>query len=274
VRQTILDAYEHQAYPFDKLVEELDLARDMSRSPVFDVSLGFTHAQEDVLRLGELKVSVWDQGYVAAKFDLSFDFSEIGDGLELAITYNTDLFGEQRMRRMAEHYVRLSAQAVENPGQAIGRMPFMSEDEEQQVRAGFNDADRSLPQATGQERGDRLEGSGETAGFVPPRDDLEHALAGFFVEVLRVERVGAEDNFFRLGGDSLQATQIVSRLREAFRAEISIPHLFRAGNVRVMAELVRAVLPEGRADKIAAAIRRLQQMSPAEKQDVVRRRSG
>ena len=112
VRQTMLAAYEHQAYPFDKLVEELELPRDMSRSPVFDVSLSLAHADEGALRLGDLNVSAWEDGYIAAKFDMSFDFFEIADGLELAITYSTDLFAEARVRRIAEYFVRLARGAV------------------------------------------------------------------------------------------------------------------------------------------------------------------
>jgi acyl carrier protein len=106
-------------------------------------------------------------------------------------------------------------------------------------------------------------------GFVMPRDELEQAVAGVFAEVLRVERVGADSNFFELGGDSLLATRIVSQLRDAFRADITIPQLFRAASVGAMAEALRSALPAGRADKIASAIRRLQRMSVAEKQELL-----
>jgi amino acid adenylation domain-containing protein len=108
--------------------------------------------------------------------------------------------------------------------------------------------------------------------FIPPRDDLEHILAGLFAEILRVERVGAEDNFFELGGDSLLATRIVSRLRESFRADLGIPRLFRAGNVAGLALVLRELLPEGRADKVAAALRRLQGMSAAEKAELLKKK--
>jgi acyl carrier protein len=109
-------------------------------------------------------------------------------------------------------------------------------------------------------------------GFIAPRDDLECVLAGFFAEVLRAERVGVDDNFFDLGGDSLLATQVVSRLREMFRTEISIPQLFRAGNVGLLAEVVRGASLPGQADKIATAVRRLHGMSAEEKQDLLKRK--
>lgn len=113
---------------------------------------------------------------------------------------------------------------------------------------------------------------GSDRDFVAPRDDLEQVLAGLFAEVLRVERVGAEDNFFELGGDSLLATRIVSRLREAFRADLSIPDVFRAGDVGALAEVLRGALPAGRADKVAAALFRLRGMSAAEKEELLKKK--
>ena len=108
--------------------------------------------------------------------------------------------------------------------------------------------------------------------FVASRDDLEWALAQSFAEVLRIERVGADCNFFELGGDSLLASRIVSRIRDTFRADITIPQLFRATNVAALARHVRGALPSGQADKIATTVRRLHNMSPAEKIELLKRR--
>src|SRR5690606_39634150 len=52
-----------------------------------------------------------------------------------------------------------------------------------------------------------------------PRDAREEILCAAFAEVLGVERVGVDDNFFDLGGDSLKATRVVSRVRAALNAD-------------------------------------------------------
>ncbi|MDM0053944.1 non-ribosomal peptide synthetase [Variovorax sp. J22R115] len=142
VRHTMLEAYEHQAYPFDRLVEELDLPRDMSRSPLFDVSVSLAHAQAQALRLGELEVSVCDDGFAAAKLDLSFDFHETGDAFELAVTCASDLFGEARIRRMVGHYLRLLDAGIARPETPIGLLPLMSSEEAHQLRVDFNRTER------------------------------------------------------------------------------------------------------------------------------------
>jgi acyl carrier protein len=79
--------------------------------------------------------------------------------------------------------------------------------------------------------------SGEDS-FVAPRTPVEEMLAGMWAELLKVERIGVEDNFFELGGHSLMATQVVSRVRDAFQIELGLRQLFEAPTVAELAVLV------------------------------------
>jgi amino acid adenylation domain-containing protein len=67
---------------------------------------------------------------------------------------------------------------------------------------------------------------GENIEFVPPRNVTERALAGIWEELLSVESVGVHDNFFDLGGHSLIATRLLSRIRERFGAQITMKDFF------------------------------------------------
>ncbi len=76
--------------------------------------------------------------------------------------------------------------------------------------------------------------------FVAPRNSTEEALAEIWQEVLGLPRVGIHDNFFRLGGHSLNATQIVSRIRNDLRIEMPLLRIFEVPTVAGLASSVSA----------------------------------
>ena len=74
--------------------------------------------------------------------------------------------------------------------------------------------------------------------FVAPRTQLEEELAGLWSEVLKVERVGINDNFFDLGGHSLLATRLMFQLREHFNVDIPLRALFEAPTIATLAPVI------------------------------------
>jgi amino acid adenylation domain-containing protein len=126
VRQTATEAYEHKPYPFDRLVNELSLERDVSRSPLFDVSVNLTNIDPEEFRLGEVRVSPYDSEFSAAKVDLSFDFSEAQDKLQCSIIYSSDLFREEKIRNLAGHFTELVRCVLAGSEQPISRLNILT----------------------------------------------------------------------------------------------------------------------------------------------------
>ncbi len=85
------------------------------------------------------------------------------------------------------------------------------------------------------------ERAGAAASHAAPGNAVEEVVAGIWCAVLNVERVGPQDNFFELGGHSLLATQIVSRVREALRAEVPLRLLFETRNLAEFAGAAEAL---------------------------------
>jgi acyl carrier protein len=76
--------------------------------------------------------------------------------------------------------------------------------------------------------------------YIAPRNAAEQIIAGIWAEILGRKPIGIHDNFFDLGGHSLKATQVVSRLRKAFRREIPLRHLFEFPTIAKLANAILA----------------------------------
>jgi tyrocidine synthetase-3 len=150
VKQVTLDAYAHQLYPFDELVDALDLQRDMSRNPLFDVSVVLQNATTNKIgamhQVNDLQVSMFEDAQIAtSKFDLSFDFIEDEKEIRTGITFNTDIYAASSIRRLMAHFEQLLQVLISKPEQAIRDLDYLSETERQQLLEVFNDTKVSYP---------------------------------------------------------------------------------------------------------------------------------
>jgi len=75
-------------------------------------------------------------------------------------------------------------------------------------------------------------------GYVAPRNQLESQLVDLMQEILGVEGVGVYDGFFALGGSSIMATRLASRIREKFDVDIALPDVLASPTVEELAVLV------------------------------------
>ena len=103
------------------------------------------------------------------------------------------------------------------------------------------------------------------ADFVAPRNAVEEALVDIWTSILGVERVGVNDNFFEVGGHSLMATRVLSKVRAIFRMELPLRVIFEYATI---AELALAMVPyeaePGRTEKIAKVLQKIKGISAAD----------
>ncbi len=144
VKVTATEAYAHQDLPFEMLVEAIQPARDMSRSPLFQVMFVLQNAPGEGLALPGLTLRGLEAPTGTAKFDLLLFAQETAQGLHLSAEYNTDLFDAARIERLLGHFETLLEGAVANPEQPIAALPLLTAEERAQLAA-WNATALSLP---------------------------------------------------------------------------------------------------------------------------------
>ncbi|MDR0126245.1 non-ribosomal peptide synthetase [Bacillus zhangzhouensis] len=129
VKEKTMRAFEHQQYPFERLLEKLNVQRDFSRHPLFDTVFTLTPDHSTAQYIGEMQVEVEETNFHIAKFDLTLQAMESGHGLSFVLDYSTALFKRSTAEQMLKHYVYLLEQMVKTPEEAIHSYRLLSEQE-------------------------------------------------------------------------------------------------------------------------------------------------
>ncbi|WP_068923378.1 non-ribosomal peptide synthetase [Planobispora rosea] len=136
VRRSTTDAYAHQELPFERLVGELGIARDVSRPPVFQVGLAFqSYRGAQRPPWPGLTAEPLGLDAPAARFDLELFLEEEPEGLRGTLVYNRDLFAADTVAGLAAHFGTLLRAAVAEPDIPLSRLEILSPDERELILA-------------------------------------------------------------------------------------------------------------------------------------------
>ncbi|AWD89305.1 non-ribosomal peptide synthetase [Bacillus velezensis] len=139
IKELALNAYENQEYPFEELVEEVEVRRDLSRNPLFDVMFTMQNNEEIHLAMGEAQVEMLGIPFIDAKFDLDLQATAYEEGYALDLVYCSDLFTETSAQVILEHFKVLLDRVIANPEMKLSELYMVSEVEQQRILTVFND---------------------------------------------------------------------------------------------------------------------------------------
>ncbi|MFD3455113.1 non-ribosomal peptide synthase/polyketide synthase [Streptomyces sp. NPDC058691] len=150
VRTADLAAYEHQDLPFERLVEALNPARSLARHPLFQVMVVHLAERGGTPVLPGLTVRPVPAGQDTAKFDLSFDFVEQGEGngIQGWIEYSADLFDRPTAELLARRVERLLEQVSAEPERPVALLDVLDGEERLRVLEHWNATGHAVPDLT------------------------------------------------------------------------------------------------------------------------------
>jgi amino acid adenylation domain-containing protein len=147
VREVTLGAFSNQDFPFERLVEALQPARNMSRNPLFQADFILQNAPRSVYNVSGLSFEPLPVETGTAQLDMTLDLVEEGDRIGGWLEYDTDLFSAGTIIRMADHFKRLLECVVAHPDRRLSEYSLLSDAERQQILVAWNQTARSYDPA-------------------------------------------------------------------------------------------------------------------------------
>ncbi|WII35950.1 non-ribosomal peptide synthetase [Paenibacillus thiaminolyticus] len=129
VREHVLNSFDNQDYPFEDLVDQVQVHRDLSRNPLFDVFFAMQNIRFQPVAMRGLEVKRYELEHKISKFDLSLFAIEEENGIRCEFEYSKKLFNPQTIERMADHFSRLVNAITSHPAAVIANLPLIGEAE-------------------------------------------------------------------------------------------------------------------------------------------------
>ncbi|MBZ4423369.1 condensation domain-containing protein, partial [Myxococcus sp. RHSTA-1-4] len=147
-KETALGAYAHQDVPFERLVEELQPTRDLSRPPLFQVLFALQNAPMSSADMPGLKLRTLEVDAPTIRFELELNLAKSAEGYRGVLGYNTDLFDAATAARMAVHFSTLVEALISKPEAPLASVSLLSQAERKQVLVDWNDTASEYPRAS------------------------------------------------------------------------------------------------------------------------------
>lgn len=145
VKENSLNAYANQDYQFDKLVDVLDIERDMSRNPLFDIMFDFQTVKSTEVEMAGLRLIPYEYGKMTTNFDIVLHIIASNDALSCSFEFCTELFRKETVARMAKHYLNILDVIVSQPEIKLSDIEMILEEEKQLILGNFNDTGTEYP---------------------------------------------------------------------------------------------------------------------------------
>ena len=136
--KNVIKAFDNQDYPFEKLVEKINIAREPSRNPIFDVMFVLQNMDVQDVKAEGVEISNYEYHPSMAQVDMTLIAVESGEGIELEINYCTGLFKKETITQLAGHYQNILQEMVGNPEKKLGEIQMMSGEERRTILMEFN----------------------------------------------------------------------------------------------------------------------------------------
>ncbi len=145
VKKNALSAYENQDYQFDKLVDKLNIRRDLSRNALFDTMFVLQNTDTKEIELLNTKIRDCEFRGKESRFDITLEAEEKEEEIKFNLEYCTRLFKRETIERMIEHYKNILKEVAEDSEIKLCEIDILSEKEKKEILVDFNNTKTQYP---------------------------------------------------------------------------------------------------------------------------------
>jgi acetyltransferase-like isoleucine patch superfamily enzyme/acyl carrier protein len=225
VRDAVLKGLDYRDLPFGGVLEEMVPDPAPRTTPLFQSMFILQNAPKEKPKAGELSVERIYFDTQMAKYDLTV-WLKMEEGIEITFEYNRGLFRQETIKKMAKDYETVLTLMALDQGKRLSDINMAS-------LPAQRSADQPLATTSAKDS------STQPPMLEYPTDDLVPELLMIWREILGIEKIGVNEDFFQLGGDSLRATQLLTRIDNRFGKKLPLGLLLRARTVQEQALAIK-----------------------------------
>lgn len=145
VKEKAIEAYQNQEYPFEELVEALNLTRDSSRNPLFNTMFSLEHQEDKNMNFEHLSIRTYEHRNDISKFDLTLEATYKSYEIEINIEYSDELFKRETIERLKTHFLNLMNNISDSLNRNVADIEMLSSEERRHLVEELNNSSRLCP---------------------------------------------------------------------------------------------------------------------------------
>lgn len=203
LKNDVLESYNYQDYPYDKLMEERKKRNNLE---LFSMFVSYEAEEDEIkLNLDGITSKYMEVETGTSKFDISLTFHERKEVIEVIVEYSTQLYDEESIDKLGADIKKVITSVTNNDEQSIDMLNINNDRIEQKIE---------------------INKKVRTNRYRAPKSSIEKEIAALWKAILDIKRAGNDDNFFELGGQSIKALQLVTQLKEKYKINLELKFVF------------------------------------------------
>ena len=232
IKEKCLNNYRYQLYPFDTLLKILNVKRDPSRNPIYDTIFTFQNTKKININLGNINADIYSNDVNISKYDLSLEIVPSDNSYNMNFEYCTLLFNDDFMQSLCANYLQILELLVSNIDITIKDINI----DKNNTLNKF--VDTAIP---------------TKVSNTLPRNEIDKKMLDIIKSLMNIDVLYVSDSLFDLGGDSLTAINLCTRIYDDFNVQLYVKDIFEHPIIMELSDIISSQTKKAKSSALKKA---------------------